>query len=159
MMIYIFSGDIQSGKTTQLLQWCREKKTVAGILTPVVNEKRYFLNIRGGEKVAMEAAAGEKDVQAIGRFVFSSGAFAWAEKVLGDAMNTDAEIIVVDEIGPLELQGKGFHNILQHLLQSKIKRLLLVVRSTKLEEVITAYDLHQHTIKIIADPVKELPVR
>ncbi|MEP7264156.1 MAG: nucleoside-triphosphatase [Bacteroidota bacterium] len=157
MMIYVFSGDVQSAKTTRLLNWCNGRKNIAGILTPVIDQKRYFLNVLSGEKMLMEAPKEERNVQAIGRFVFSSDAFVWAEKILADAMDSDAELIVIDEIGPLELQGKGFHNILLRLLESNIKNLLLVVRSSKLEEVIANYNLHQHTLKVISDPEKELP--
>ena len=44
-MIYIFTGEINSGKTNSLLKWSKEKPYIFGILTPK-NEKRerYFLN-------------------------------------------------------------------------------------------------------------------
>ena len=45
-MIYIFTGEINSGKTNSLLKWSKEKPYIFGILTPK-NEKRerYFLDL------------------------------------------------------------------------------------------------------------------
>ena len=50
-MIYIFTGEINSGKTNSLLKWSKEKPYIFGILTPK-NEKRerYFLDLNSVEK-------------------------------------------------------------------------------------------------------------
>ena len=55
-MIYIFTGEINSGKTNSLLKWSKEKPYIFGILTPK-NEKRerYFLDLNSGITFKMEA--------------------------------------------------------------------------------------------------------
>ena len=69
--VFILTAPIQSGKTTSLTEWIRNKTNVAGILTPVINGKRVFQNIKTGEQFPMEAVPGESEVLTVGRFVFS----------------------------------------------------------------------------------------
>ena len=74
--IYILTGEIQTGKTTTLLNWIINKNNVCGILTPVIDSKRMFLNISNKELFEMEANLNEKDVLLIGKFLFSISAFS-----------------------------------------------------------------------------------
>ncbi len=156
MIIYILTGLQGSSKTTRLEVWCETRSGIAGILSPVINGKRYFKNISNGELKLMEAAPDEKEVQKVGRFIFSSSAFNWAENVITVAQSQNAKMIIIDEIGPLELSGLGFHKVLIKLLNSEIKNLLLVVRVSKLEEIMAFYNLNRHIVKLITDPEKEL---
>ena len=48
--VFILTAPIQSGKTTSLTEWIKNKTNVAGILTPVINGKRVFQNIKTGEQ-------------------------------------------------------------------------------------------------------------
>ncbi len=46
--IYILSGKLHSGKTTLLENWV-DGKNISGFLSPVINEKRHFLNLKSHE--------------------------------------------------------------------------------------------------------------
>jgi len=151
MQLYILTGDTGTGKTTRLMQWCKQQANITGIVTPVIDGKRFFYDITTEEKRMMEAVADETDVQAVGKYLFSSRAFMWAESMLHLAITSAPDYIVIDEIGPLELLEKGFNNILKELLQSDIRKIILVVRRSKVEEVIAAY--HLQDVKIIEDPL------
>src|ERR1043165_8734024 len=98
--IYILTGAIQSGKTTKLKEWCNDKKDVFGILTPVIDGKRFFLDISPKEKFQMEAESNEKDVFTIGKFVFRKRSFEKAITILSNALQEKNGWIIVDEIGP-----------------------------------------------------------
>jgi nucleoside-triphosphatase THEP1 len=43
--------------------------------------------------------------------------------------------LVVDEIGPLELKGQGFHDVLRELLQKRKENIILVVREGLVQQV------------------------
>jgi nucleoside-triphosphatase len=131
-MIYILSTPIHSGKTTSLIEWCRDKK-VSGILTPVRNGKRVFLDISSGLEFAMEADDKE-DFLEIGRFRFSKKGFEKAAGILIEAINKPGWLII-DEIGPLELRGEGFHDTLQTVLSRRRDDIILVVREGLTEQV------------------------
>ena len=152
--IYIMTGPVRSGKTTLLSKWSAEKKDVFGILTPVVRGKRFFYDAHTKEKFEMEAEPGEKNIFVIGRFVFSKNSFVKAIEILKKAIQNDKDWVVVDEIGPLELKGKGFSTILKTLLKTKESfKLLIVVRETLAEKVIDHFKIDKNKLVIVkADP-------
>ena len=74
--VFILSGDIQSGKTTSLSKWSATRNDVYGILTPIENGKRFFMDISSGEKFSMEANADEIATIQVGKYSFSMNSFS-----------------------------------------------------------------------------------
>jgi nucleoside-triphosphatase THEP1 len=132
-MIYILSAPVQSGKTTSLINWSASGKDVCGILTPIVNGKRIFMNAKTKEQFPMDAT-GEEETLSVGRFEFSKAGFEKAIQIIRDAINRDSWL-VIDEIGPLELRSEGFYNVLKEILEVKKEKLLLVVREGTTEKI------------------------
>lgn len=125
--IYILTGPIQSGKTTALYNWSANRNDVYGILTPVINGKRFFMNVHTKEQFPMEATDDEKETLSVGRYTFSKTAFEKATGILSDAISIN-EWLIIDEIGPLELEGKGFYTVLKEINSLTDTKLILVVR-------------------------------
>jgi nucleoside-triphosphatase THEP1 len=151
--IYIFAGSVQSGKTTSLLNWARTLNDVSGILTPVVEGRRIFLNLENGERFPMEAEVTEMDAVIVGRFSFSPSSFQYAIDILGQASKKTAGWVVVDEIGPLELRGEGFASITRRLIESDNQySLLLVVRDGLVKKVRTTFDLLSEEVRLVTIP-------
>ncbi|MBC7872588.1 MAG: hypothetical protein H7Y01_01255, partial [Ferruginibacter sp.] len=125
--IYILTAPIQSGKTTSLINWSAGRKDVFGILTPVVNSKRVFMNAHTREQFPMEATSGETATLAVGRFVFSKAGFEKAVQIIREGIPKEGWLII-DEIGPLELKGEGFRDILKEMLLTRQDKIILVVR-------------------------------
>jgi nucleoside-triphosphatase len=144
MKVYILKGEVGSGKTTCLMTYCKGKKNTGGILSPVINGKRHFLDISGNEMKLMESSE-ETETLNIGRYKFSAKAFEWANKILIGCMNKNYETIIIDEIGPLELQGKGFAETLKFfLIHNEIKSdLLLVIRENLVNEVLHYFGIRK----------------
>jgi nucleoside-triphosphatase THEP1 len=132
--IYILTGPIQSGKTTSLVNWSAGRNDVAGILTPVINGKRVFMNANSDEQFQMEASEEESEVLKVGRFVFSGSGFRRAIQVIRDSLHTEGWL-VIDEIGPMELRGEGFSGVLREVLEERNGKTLLVVREGLVEKV------------------------
>jgi nucleoside-triphosphatase len=107
--ITILTGEIRSGKTTALFQWIKEREGVAGILTPVVNGRRFFYSIPGAGYYQMEASDGEENTLPVGRFNFSAKQFEVTNSlILQWSEMPEWKYLVIDEIGPLEIiQQKG----------------------------------------------------
>jgi len=140
--VHILSAPVNSGKTTRLQQWCAGRNDVAGILTPRVKDRRVFEICPGGEQFDMEASAGEEEILSVGKYVFSKAAFNKAIKVIDDALSAETGWMVIDEIGPLELQGKGFHDILKKILATPGDEcLLIVVRDGLVERVVEYFGI------------------
>lgn len=125
--VFILTGPIQTGKTTSLVKWSENRNDVFGILTPVVNGKRMFMNVHARHLFDMEATDGETQAVSVGRFTFSKTNFNKAIQVIRDAKDKKGWLII-DEIGPLELRGEGFCEILKEVLQNeKTGQMILVV--------------------------------
>jgi nucleoside-triphosphatase THEP1 len=125
--IYILTAPIQTGKTTSLLQWSEKRTDVYGILTPVVDGKRMFMNAHNRQLFLMEAKEGEEEVLTAGRFVFGKANFCKAIQIIREAIDKEGWL-VIDEIGPMELRGEGFAEVLKEVLSKRKQNILLVVR-------------------------------
>lgn len=86
-----------------------------------------------GERFPMETIDEEETIS-IGRFAFSKKNFDKATQIIHDAIHKPGWIII-DEIGPLELRGDGFHDVLKKVLASRNDRLVIVVRERMAEKV------------------------
>jgi nucleoside-triphosphatase THEP1 len=150
--IYIFTGAIQTGKTTSLAEWSGKRPDVFGILTPVVNGKRVFMNAHTLEQFPMEASAGEAQVLTVGRFIFSMANFEIAAQIIREAIQKEGWL-VIDEIGPLELKEKGFSEVLKEAIAAANKKqnLLLVIRESLVKEVIEYFHINDHIPISIAE--------
>ena len=150
-IIYILTGPIQSGKTTRIANWAMEKNDVFGILTPVISGKRMFTDLHGKNIFEMEANSWETEILTIGKFKFSKAGFSKAVEILRNGLNEKKGWLVIDEIGPLELKGEAFSEILKEILHSSSnqQKILLVIRESLLEEVIQFFRLPQYKHVVI----------
>ncbi len=141
--IIILTGEIQTGKTTLLQQICKARNDVAGILTPVINKKRFFYDITNNTFFDMEAKATEETL-AIGKYLFSKTAFAQASDVLLNANKiSNLNYLIIDEIGPLETrQHQGLYQSLKQIVSFTFTyNLILVVRQALVKEVAVVFNL------------------
>ena len=86
-----------------------------------------FMNAHTRQLFLMEAKEGETETLAVGRFVFSKTNFDKAIKIIRDVVHKQGWL-VIDEIGPMELRGEGFSEVLKEVLAKRNHKTLLVVR-------------------------------
>ena len=144
-MIFIFTGPIQSGKTTSLINWSGNRNDVCGILTPVVSGKRVFMNAQTKEQFPMEVTEREEEVLAIGKFIFSKTGFDRAAQIIREAMHKKGWLII-DEIGPLELRDEGFHAIVKAVAEKRKEKIILVVREGLAKQVGNHFNINAEII-------------
>ena len=143
--IIIISQPIRSGKTTALMNRINIVKSVDGILSPDVNGLRKLLFIGKRSLIDFETLH-QQDSISIGRFHFSNKAFEMANDYLINIHPQSHSEIIIDEIGKLELNEKGFYAALVHHLKlvrhaQSNHRLVLVVRDSLLEDVKTKFGI------------------
>ena len=128
--IYMLTAPVGSGKTSSLLKWAERREDVAGIFTPIVNGERVFMNIENGETFSMQSREPGEEKYVVGKYMFSKPGFDKAISYILAASAKEIDWLVIDEIGPLELQGQGFCNVLKDLLMKEDRgyAILLVVR-------------------------------
>jgi nucleoside-triphosphatase len=139
--IYILSGPINSGKTSLLLEW-KNGVNCSGILTPKIDGKRMFMNVATEELFPMEADDSEP-VFKTGKYKFSRINFDRAVTILKEEYDDEnTEWLIIDEIGPLELNGEGFSPILKRIISGHRKlKLVLVVREGLVQDVVSAFNI------------------
>ena len=139
-MIYIFTGPICSGKTTKLSEWADKREDIGGILMPVLEGERHMYSIHSDKLVPVEIHDDDSsdEIVKIGKYNFSGKVFEWGNREIHSGFENN-NTIIIDEIGPLELNGGGFFATLTSILEDeeklKEKTLILVVREELLEEV------------------------
>ena len=142
--IIILTGEIQTGKTTLLQQFCNQQNHAAGILTPLVNGKRLFYDIAGKTFFKMETGVKEETL-AIGKYLFSALAFAKANNLLQtESKRTDIKYLIIDEIGSLEIKKQqGLYRSLKEIMASAFNyTLIIVVRQSLVDEVMATFNLN-----------------
>lgn len=145
-MNILLTGDKGVGKTTicsKIIQLMRFRDlNPAGLLTPA----RYDAS---GKKIGFDAfdiTANEQWALAyiehapigpqMGRYHFDAVALNRAIHTLQEACRNPNDLLLIDEIGPLELdQNAGFASIIGHLPPSTTAHILLVVRPIALNKL------------------------
>jgi molybdopterin-guanine dinucleotide biosynthesis protein A len=119
-MNLIVTGEVQSGKTT----WCRRYSrwlaarhfSVGGILCPEVRSKSTrigydILDIQSNRVAAFGrvASVAEADFagDTVGSYIISYEGLKFAARAIQTAVENKCDVVFIDEIGHLELAGRG----------------------------------------------------
>jgi len=154
-VLFILTGPIHSGKTSLLKNVAtglyNQGISVDGFLCISIWEhdlvSGYDLQfIKTAQKVPFIRRTGERDWDRIGPFFFIPQTLQKAHEII--LQGKEADILLVDEVGPLELQGKGLWPALQQILSHRQVNILLVVRSAMLEAVLKAVAGDRDDIRI-----------
>lgn len=143
--IYIFTGEIKSGKTTRLSKWIEKNPDADGILAPEIGGKRHLVRIKTNENKLLEYSGNDPKIEltTICNFKFINSVFEWGKEELYNAFLQKPGWLIVDEIGPLELKGLALEPMVSRILQEDTEsvNLVLVVRKVLVEKVIEHYGL------------------
>ncbi len=157
-MIFILTGPVHSGKTTLLekaVHVFREHKVkVDGFLSKALREGQELIgydlfDLREGSSIPLLRTKGEKEWQRVGSYFFLPSGLDEAERII--LRSKDADLSVVDEIGPLELSGKGFWPALKQVLFPPQAVYLIVVRERILEDFFGVLERSQTRVFDIRD--------
>lgn len=149
MSIIIFTRAIRTGKTTELINWCKSRNDVGGILMPDVDGKRKILNIKTGETIEAECAAPEQTNEPllkIGHFSFYASAFQKGNEILLQTLEERPHWLVIDELGKLELQKKGFYSAVKAIVDADLEatNVVVVIRNVLLIDAISLFSFPKY---------------
>jgi len=144
----ILTGPVHTGKSTALQHWIDRQRSqgavVRGLLNPVIDRRKWFMDAHSGNTFPMEAGEGEK-VISVGRYNYSTAAFDRAQDLIGRQSLLPADIFVLDEIGKLELRGEGLEPAVSQFMQASdaaiCAHVILVVRDFLVKPAIEKYGL------------------
>ena len=137
--IKIFTGPTTSGKTTRLMNWASTQKNIDGIFQPVVENKRFIYHMGSRTLKLLEANesnTSDKIVE-IGKYKFSNTTFEWAKDVLLKSFNEKLNWLIIDEVGQLEILGKGLEPVIGKIIKGYDKfsgNIVFVVKESLLKK-------------------------
>ncbi len=160
-MIFILTGPVHSGKTTLVKNIVRELKRqnfkIGGFLSNTILKNEEIVgydlfDLREERTIPFIRRTGEKKWQKMGSFFFIPQGLAKAENII--LQEKDVDILVVDEVGPLELSGKGFWLALKKVIFNPLNIYLLVIRTNILGDFLSM--LGKREVKIFDIKNKEI---
>lgn len=141
--ILILTGAIKSGKTTRLMQWAASQKNIDGIFQPVIEYKRFIYHVSSRTLKQLENDQTE-NITTIGKYNFSNETFKWAKNILVESFKKDLEYLIIDEVGPLELEGKGLEKAISYVFKNTDSfkgKIVFVVRENLLDKFVEHYHI------------------
>jgi nucleoside-triphosphatase THEP1 len=161
-MNILLTGEIRVGKTTvceKLIEFCYKHDLIPrGILTPAIYDltgKKIgcdALNIETGERWLLAHIEHKLDGPQIGHYTFNREALQRAIEVLKTASKLPYNLLIIDEIGPLELEyNEGFAPIVDLLPFQGNGHVLLVVRQkyfTELSQKLNQMDFKTFNVTV-----------
>jgi nucleoside-triphosphatase THEP1 len=153
-MIYIITGEINSGKSSYLRYLFHQNRTGDGFYN-----RKIFLDSTyiGQEMVHLSTGAicpfsyrlehvpvPWDELFTYQDYSFSHNGFLFCRDIINHAVY-NLEPFYIDEIGPLELQEKGLFLDFKELLQTK-KDIYVVIRDRCLSDVLEKFKIDHYTI-------------
>lgn len=170
--VFMITGSRGAGKTELLDSVVEElrkrNRHPGGILSPVVrNESGRIgydvVNIKTGERsVLCRNTPGGGEVR-VGDWAFADEGIRFGSAALDPASLAGCDVIIVDEVGPLELEGKVWSFPLDTLMGRSKRPLIMAVRESLIEPVQTRWNftpdhiwkIESHNFKILLHDIVE----
>ncbi|MEA3462996.1 MAG: nucleoside-triphosphatase [Bacteroidota bacterium] len=156
--IYVVTGKVQGGKTcflTELVELLKKRKILlCGFLCPGtfdLGERSGFRlkNVETGKEVPMASVKATAHWVKYRKFWFNPEAFKHGKEWIRECLRQKVQIIVIDEVGPMELEGSGWSELLEDISQAPIPVQLWSVRENLLEDVIQRWNIaSEHILHI-----------
>jgi len=147
--VFIVTGSIGEGKTAWLAKLAgllREKGvSVGGILALRIVEDGVttgydISEISSGDRTPFLRHTGS-ETMGVERFTMDDAGFIAGRNALDPANNLGNDVVIVDEVGPLELKGRGWSEVLVSLLDETRATVIIAVRKTLKEAVIERFGM------------------
>jgi nucleoside-triphosphatase THEP1 len=144
--LVLWTGQKHSGKTTSAVALVNaaheEGFNVAGLLAPSLYRDGELLgfdalDLRNETRVLL--ARRKPEAGKAGRFKFLQDGLKLGNAALSAEATKSADLIVIDEFGPLELNGVGWRESVDSLIDSSNALILLIVRQELAESVLRLY--------------------
>ncbi|HOY31875.1 MAG TPA: nucleoside-triphosphatase [Bacteroidales bacterium] len=159
--VIIIRGTEKTGKTTFLqdivMQLNNNNISTGGFTAPSVfknNEHIGYdlIDLSNGQRTVLARTHGNDEMPIVGKFYFSLEGLATGNKILKPENLANVNVVVVDEVGPWELQNQGWAQSLSRLVKSFESPMIWVVRESIVDKVIENWSLKN---PLVVDTKKE----
>ncbi|MDD2564446.1 MAG: nucleoside-triphosphatase, partial [Salinivirgaceae bacterium] len=153
--IFIISGNINEGKTTFVKALIERFKKSETPIFGLYSEKQICNNSLEGydivsipENVTAPFLRIKQTSESLnyGRFSIINDGLEYGREILRKAGTGSANIIIVDEIGKMEIENIGWAKEMENLINEQDKHLILTIRAKFVDAIIEKWKITNHTI-------------
>ena len=159
-MVIIITGDIGIGKTTvcrKLIKIIRNQGYICGgILTYKAADKSIIIeDIQSGDEETLASIDNVYHGPRTAKYSFNPKGIDFGIQAIDKG--TSAAILVVDEIGHLELRAEGFAKVLELIKAGKVTNCILVIRRELLSTFLPQLPTTPFVFKTTVNSRNQLP--
>lgn len=157
--VNMITGNINEGKTTKLIEIFKNRNAseIDGIVSVKIFDEKtgefigYNLQRLSDNSKVTLCILKEKyhdnfdSFFEFGRFIFSEKAFEFAESVIKELIKKEVISIIIDEIGELEGQGKGFAGAFEMTISSN-KEVYIGINPKNIVKIVNKFRITNYTI-------------
>lgn len=153
--VFIISGAIGHGKTSWLLKIIQTLKTneisVGGFYSPRIAENSVtigydIVDIISGKREIYLRRADESYLERIGPFCIFPSGIEFGLNAFKSSRNMNSKVVVIDEIGLLEIENKGWASCLLDLVTKSNSYIILSVRDSFIDQVIEKWKFKDYYV-------------
>ncbi len=154
-MVTILTGQIGQGKSGMLEALVKVLQgkgyRIGGIVSPCRMEEGLrtgydLVDVATGERTFLSGVEGDEGMVHVGRFYFSTEGIAFGKKALSVETVCGSDFIVVDEIGPWELENQGWAPCITGILLKTEIPMIWSVRESIVDKVIENWELTHYRV-------------
>ncbi|HYW96856.1 MAG TPA: nucleoside-triphosphatase [Bacteroidales bacterium] len=154
----IITGDRGGGKThfiTNLFEFLSlfENQICGFVSKGIFDEdgrKEFVLkDLSSGQEFPLASRTPKEGYENTGRFWFNPAAVTHGESIMKKAVEEKCKVLIIDEMGPVELAGGAWHNGFVNVFANYQGILVFSTRETMLEKLIEKYGIHEAFIENI----------
>lgn len=142
--VFIITGSVGEGKTTfikKIISKLTVKNiSIEGIYSERIVEKNNtigydIVNIKSNDRTTFLRTSGQESFERIGKYYIYPEGINRGNEILNNIRSNNFDLVIIDEISRLELNGKGWAVRLKEILTLSIPIVLITVRDDFVEEV------------------------
>ena len=158
--IFLISGPVGSGKTTKVLKIIEDFRakniSIGGLYSPRILEGETTIgydvvDIQTNHRTSFLMKSIDETLAKIGRYSIIPAGLEAGYEALDFSNDRITQLIVIDEVGNLELENKGWASQIEELLNNHSIYLLFTVRDIYTESVIQKWNLNSYKLFKISE--------
>jgi nucleoside-triphosphatase THEP1 len=159
-MVIIITGATGIGKTTvceKVIRAARSRgHSCGGVITRKARNGDIVIeDVRTGETRVLASTRGIYQGPRTTKYFFNPEGIDFGIQAIDRGISSD--IILVDELGPIELRGEGFTKVIRQIGAGKVRNCIVVIRKELLSAFLPQLGTAPPVFEVTSDNRNELP--
>jgi nucleoside-triphosphatase THEP1 len=163
--IFIITGNTGDGKSTLMQKVIKDLKSknfkISGFVSPSVTIENQrigydLFDLNSNANSELSRIHEMSNSVKIGKFYFQKSGVEFGKNALTIESTNNSQLICIDEVGPWEVDNKGWASSINNLLLNSKTPMIWIVRESLVEEVLENWNLQKHIIFNVNDQNIEL---